>query len=94
MAETTAPLAETLHLSEAALALFRHHVERLGGAEVDDSNSEACRELEAAGLMLLSRPFTGPRAYRLTKMGWKLTDVLARMDANGPSPEESAAPHA
>ena len=85
-------LIETIHLSEAALALFRQHIERPGQVEVDHSNREACRELEAAGLTILSRPFTGPRVYRLTKMGWKFTDVLARMDANAPSPAESASP--
>ena len=80
------------HLSDAALALFRLHVERRGRIDVNDTNREAYRELEAAGLVLLSRPFTGPRAYLLTKIGWKMIEILARMEANVPSLEESSAP--
>ena len=73
-------MPETIALSEAAVALIRDY---RGGIAVTDSNREACRELEAAGLTILSRPFTGPRVYRLTQVGWKFTDVLARMDAKG-----------
>ncbi len=75
-----------MELSTQAEALFRLHAERMGKIVVDDSNRDAYRELEAAGLVILSRPFTGPRTYRLTKLGWKLEDVLARMDATLPSP--------
>jgi hypothetical protein len=84
-----AELAETVHLSDAAIALLRFHAGREGGLSADDSSRELYRELEAAGLVILSRPFTGPRSYLLTKVGWKLIDVLARMDANVPSPGES-----
>jgi len=80
-------------LSQAAVDLFRSHVEREGDIEVTDDNRESYRELEDAGLMLLSRPFTGPRVYRLTKIGWKMTAVLARMEATAPSPGESASLH-
>lgn len=73
-------------LSDAALALFRLHLERRGRIPVDDTTRPLYHELEAAGLMLLSRPFTGPRVYRMTKLGWKMMDVLARIDANAPSP--------
>ena len=77
---------ETFNLSTEAQTLFRLHVERMGKIDVTDDNREAYRELEAAGLVLLSRPFTGPRTYVLTKMGWKLKNILARMDASVPSP--------
>ena len=83
-------LAESVHLSDAAIALLKLHAEQKGGMPVDDATREPYRELEAAGAVLLSRPFTGPRSYVLTKMGWKLADVIARMDANVPSPGESA----
>ena len=75
-----------MELSTEAQALFRLHIERMGKIDVADDNREVYRELEAAGLVLLSRPFTGPRIYVLTKMGWKLKTVLARMDASVPSP--------
>ena len=58
-------------LSQAALALFRTHVDRQGDVAVDDSNRQAYRELETAGLVLLSRPYAGPRAYRLTREGFE-----------------------
>ena len=79
-------LAEPVQLSDAALALFRLHVEQQGRIPIDDTTREPYRELEAADLVVLSRPFTGPRSYVLTKMGWKLEDVLARMDVSVPSP--------
>jgi len=81
------------NLSPAAVDLFRLHGERNGEIDVTDANRELYRELEDAGLMLLSRPFTGPRVYRMTKIGWKMTDVLARIDATAPSLAESASPH-
>ena len=83
---------QTVQLSGSALALFRLHVERQGKVGVDDDNRESYRELERAGLVLLSRPFTGPRTYVLTKIGWKMIEVLARMEASAPLPEESCAP--
>ncbi len=71
---------ETTNLSEAALALLREHHAAKGGLPIDDTTRGPYRELEAAGLVLLSRPFTGPRVYVLTRLGWKLEYVLARMD--------------
>jgi hypothetical protein len=61
----------TIALSEAALALFRLHIER-DGIRVDDANREAHRELAAAGIMYPVSTFArGPEAYfRLTKDGW------------------------
>ena len=49
----------TIALSEAALALFRRHVEQKGKIPLDDSTREPYRELAAAGLMCLGRPFVG-----------------------------------
>jgi hypothetical protein len=40
---------QTIAISEAALTLFRLHVERHGQIDVDDSNREAYRELARAG---------------------------------------------
>lgn len=59
-------------LSDAAVALFRLHSERMGKIDVDDGNREAYRELERAGLMLLGRPFTGAPRYHLTRAGYEL----------------------
>jgi hypothetical protein len=64
-------LAEPVTLSESAIALFRLHVERQGDIDVTDSNCESYRELEAAGLMLLGRPFTGEPRYHLTREGFE-----------------------
>lgn len=58
-------------LSEPALALFRLHLARLGRIDVDDSNREAYRELEASGLVLLGRPFVGEPRYHLTRAGFE-----------------------
>ncbi len=58
-------------LSESAKALLRLHVERRGQINVDDANRDAYRELERAGLMLLSRPFVGEPVYRLTREGFE-----------------------
>ena len=62
---------ETLNLSESALALFRLHVERMGKIDVTDSNRAAYRELEAAGLVMNSRPFVGDQLYALTRAGYE-----------------------
>jgi hypothetical protein len=59
-------------LSEAARDLFRLHVERMGRIDVDDSNREAYREMEAAGLVINSRPFVGNQLYALTRAGSEL----------------------
>ncbi len=73
-------------LSESAAALFRLHVERMGKIDVDDTNRQAYRELEAAGLVLLGRPFTGEPRYHLTRAGYELKLAIA------PSLSESASP--
>ena len=66
------PDMETTTLSEAAVALFRLHVERNGSIEVDDSNREPYREMERAGLVLPGRPFTGEPRYHLTRQGFEM----------------------
>jgi hypothetical protein len=78
-------------LSDAALALLKRHGDR-DDVRVDDSNRGAHRELETAGLVVLSRPFVGEPKYLLSKTGWKLVEVLDHI--NGPSPARSAAPRA
>jgi hypothetical protein len=62
---------QTVALSEAAIALFRLHVERKGNVAVDDSNREPYRELERAGLVMNSRPFAGNCLYSLTREGYE-----------------------
>ena len=59
------------NLSEAALTLFRLHIELRGQIDVDDTNRECYRELERAGLVLLGRPFTGKPRYHLTREGFE-----------------------
>ncbi len=71
--------AQSTHLSEAAIALFRLHVEHRGEIDVDDTNREAYRELERAGLVVDSRPFVGNRLYQLTRQGFeRKRELLAR----------------
>ena len=72
-------------LSEPAQSLFRLHVEQMGKIDVDDSNRPVYQELERAGLVIDSRPFTGNQLYRLTRAGFELKQQL-----NGSSPAKSA----
>lgn len=72
-------------LSEAAQALFRLHVERMGKIDVDDANRPAYQELRDAGLVLLGRPFTGQPRYHLTRAGFERKQSLS-----GTSPAVSA----
>ena len=72
---------KTTILSDAALCLFRLHVERQGEIDVDDSNRDAYRELEAAGLVMNSRPFVGNQLYSLTKAGFDLKMSTAPLHA-------------
>lgn len=80
---------ETTALSEPAIALLWLHVQRTGDIEVTDTNREAYRELERAGLVLLGRPFTGEARYHLTREGFERKGELL---PTSPSPSESAAP--
>ena len=50
---------KTVTLSEAALALFRLHVERGGHLDVDDTTREPYRELARAGLMRWTHLYEG-----------------------------------
>jgi hypothetical protein len=63
---------QTIALSEAALALFRLHVERHGDIDVD-ANREAYRELERAGLMVVGNTFAGGQdsIYHVTREGFE-----------------------
>jgi hypothetical protein len=71
-------MVKTVPLSEFALALFRSHVEREGRIDVDDSNRDAYRELERAGLVMNCRPFTGNQLYSLTREGFaRKTELCA-----------------
>jgi hypothetical protein len=82
-----AKLPESVRLSASAVTLFRLHVERQGNVKLDDSNRDAYRELESAGLMLLSRPFVGERVYRLTRNGFeRKAELLAQSESTSPSP--------
>jgi hypothetical protein len=60
-------------LSDAALALFRLHIEQHGNILIDDSNREPYRELEQAGLMVLGNSYRhGSRTiYRVSKLGFE-----------------------
>ena len=60
-------------LSDAALALFRQHIERRGDIIVDDDNREPYRELEGAGLMVKGNSFRyGPGSiYSVSKLGFE-----------------------
>ena len=60
-------------LSEAALALFRLHVERQGQIAVDDSTVGPYRELARAGLMRAGSTFRDGEEsiYRLTPEGFE-----------------------
>ena len=78
----------TITLSEAALALFRLHVEWQGRIDVDETNREVYRELELAGLVMNSRPFVGNQLYALTQEGFEL-----KLSLNGSSLSISAEPH-
>jgi hypothetical protein len=81
-----------IKLSDAALALFRLHVERHGNIVVDDSNREIYRELERAGLMACGHSFRDGRdsIYGLTKEGFeRKAELLA---ATAPSPGTAAGP--
>jgi hypothetical protein len=59
-------------LSEAALALFRLHVERHGQIEVDDVTRPLYREMARAGVMVAVSTYAGgpESAYRVTKLGF------------------------
>ena len=78
-------MPETVTLSAAAQALLKRYAAS-GDILVDESNRAACRELAAAGLMVVGHTFTGGREvfYRCTEAGWKL--------ATAPSLSESAVP--
>jgi hypothetical protein len=78
-------------LSDAALALFRLHLEQRENVDVE-ANRETYRELERAGLMACGHSFRDGRdsIYRLTKEGFeRKAELLA---ATAPSPGTAAGP--
>jgi hypothetical protein len=64
---------QTMTLSEAALALFRLHVERHGDVDVDDRTRPIYRELARAGVMRAVSTYAGgpESAYRVTREGFE-----------------------
>lgn len=64
---------QTMTLSEAALALFRLHVERHGDVDVDDETRPVYRELAHAGPMRAVSTYAGrpESAYRMTREGFE-----------------------
>ncbi len=65
-------MAVTVQLSEAALSVFRLHVERHGHLEVDDATRPLYRELASHGIMRAGSTFRdGPESIsKLTKEGF------------------------
>ena len=77
---------QTVTLSEAALALFRLHVERHGDIDVDDETRPLYRELACAGLMRAVNTYAGgaESAYRVTREGFeRKAELLACAKAAG-----------
>lgn len=66
-------LAETVRVSEAALALLRLHLERHGQVKVDDATRPLYRELAGAGVMVAVSTYAGgpESAYRMTRLGFE-----------------------
>ena len=64
--------------SEAALALFRRHVERHGQIRVDEATRPLYRELASAGVMVAVSTYAGgpESAYRVTKLGFDMKAEL------------------
>jgi hypothetical protein len=64
---------KTHALSQAAVDLFRLHVECHGDGAVDDSTRPAYEELRRAGLVDVGHSFAGGRnsVYKLTRKGFE-----------------------
>ena len=77
-------------LSDAALALFRLHVERRRTIDVE-ANRETYRELARAGLMVAGNSFAGGQesVYHVTKLGF---ERKAELLTNAPLPGSAAGP--
>jgi hypothetical protein len=67
-------VSTTETLSEAAVSLFRLHIERKGNIAVVDTTRELYRELARAGLMMAGSTFRDGEesVYCLTKAGYDL----------------------
>jgi hypothetical protein len=66
-------MEDTMPLSDAALALFRLHIERRGDVAVTDANRELFRELARAGLMVAGNSFARgvESVYSVTREGFE-----------------------
>jgi|GEM_PF-6300555 len=83
-------MPNTTALSQAALVLFRRHIDRQGQIPVDDSTREPYRELARHGLMRAGSTFRDGEEsiYRLTEMGFK---CKAKLLGNATDPSLSEA---
>jgi hypothetical protein len=63
---------QTVALSEAALALFRLHIQKRRTIDVD-RNRDSYRELERAGLMVVGNGYAGGQdsVYHMTRFGFE-----------------------
>ena len=79
-------------LSNAALALFRLHIEQHGDIVIGDSNRAALPRTGAAGLMVLGNSYRdGPgTVYLVSKLGFERKAELLAVTA--PWPDSAAAP--
>jgi hypothetical protein len=78
------PPMETTTLSDAAISLFRLHLEHRRTVDLD-ANREAYRELARAGLMVAGSSFAGgdESVYRVTKLGFeRKAEILACLKAS------------
>ena len=66
------PIMPTIMLSDAALTLFRLHLDHRRTIDVD-ANRETYRELARAGLMVAGNSFAGGEesVYHVTKLGFE-----------------------
>jgi len=82
---------QTVTLSEAALTLFRLHLERRRTMDVD-ANRETYRELARAGLMVAGNSFAGgdESVYHVTKLGFERKAELLSLTL--PSPGTNGEP--
>jgi hypothetical protein len=80
-------MSMTKTLSEAAVSLFRLHIERKGHIAVDNSTREPYRELARAGLMMAGSTFRDGEEsiYCLTKAGYDLKIELLASSAFAPA---------
>jgi hypothetical protein len=76
---------QAVTLSDAALSLLKLYAKR-GDIPVDDTNRDTCRELAAAGLVVVGHSFSHGREafYRCTEAGWAIATSLSESAAPRP----------